>query len=247
MSFEQEARYTRAERFTYDEIKLRILDGRLAPGTRLVIRRLAKELGVSAIPVILALRMLERDGLLVNIPGHGNCVRTWSREEIIDLHRIRAFHEALAARLCTERATEEDIKAIVSANEAFKRATEASDPEAHVDADLSFHVALVRGAHCPDLERMTNNGAVIECSMREFGISLNFPRKVVQEFKELHTPIAEAIVQRDPDAAEKAARQHVEESLTRNLDWIDKIAQAMEDDAERSLPKWLQPRATSTG
>ncbi|MBI2844682.1 MAG: GntR family transcriptional regulator [Armatimonadetes bacterium] len=236
---EEEAPYVRAERFAYNEIKQRILDGRLAPGSRLIIRNLARELGVSAIPIMLALRMLERDGMLLNIPGHGTCVRTWSREEIIDLHRIRAFHEALAARLCAERASEADIRAIVAANESFIHATEANDPGAQVQADLEFHMAVVRGAHCSDLERMTNNGSITECSMREFGISLDFPRKIVQELKIVHNPIVAAITRRDPDAAEKAGRLHVEQSLARNLSWIEGIAAAMRDGYEQSIPAWL--------
>lgn len=64
-----------AEDLAYTDIKERILSGCLMPGDRLVHRNLAKELGISSGPVVLALRMLEREGLVVNAQGMGAFVR----------------------------------------------------------------------------------------------------------------------------------------------------------------------------
>ncbi|MBI2842883.1 MAG: GntR family transcriptional regulator, partial [Armatimonadetes bacterium] len=142
------------ERAAYSEIKQRIIDGRLPLGSRLVLRNLAQELGVSLIPVVEAVRMLERDGLVANVrsrgPGRGAQVRTWTRDEIVDLFKIRASLEALAADFCAERATDDEIAAVLTANEMFKDSTERHDSEMHIQADVEFHKAVVRGAHCPD-------------------------------------------------------------------------------------------------
>ncbi|MHB9037429.1 MAG: GntR family transcriptional regulator [Armatimonadota bacterium] len=217
----------RAEEIAYNEAKRRILDGRLAPGTRLVHRVLANELGVSSSPVVLALRMLERDGLVVNTPGLGACVRNWTRDEIVDSYRIRAFHEALAARLCAERALSYDLEAIRAANEAIKRSVDAQDSKANVWAELDFHLAIARGANCPDLQRLYENLSIVHRSMTAFGISLNVPRLLTAKIRDNHDPIVEAIRLKEPDMAERAAREHVEDSLARNLAWIEEVTAAI--------------------
>ncbi|OFX16383.1 MAG: hypothetical protein A2Z18_03330 [Armatimonadetes bacterium RBG_16_58_9] len=213
----------------YNEIRQRILDGRLAPGVRLVHRTLARVLGTSPNPIVLALRMLERDGLVTNTPGLGACVRTWSPAEIIDSYYIRAFHEALAARLCAERHTPAEMAAIDAAHEAVKQSFDNDDDAgSSVLAELRLHVAIVRGTHCPDLERIFENLAIVHRCMTAFGITLNVPRLLGPAVRDIHVPMVEAIRARDMDAAETAAREHVEDSLARNLAWIEKVSAALE-------------------
>ncbi|MHB9038221.1 MAG: GntR family transcriptional regulator [Armatimonadota bacterium] len=218
-----------AEEIAYYEIKQQILDGRLKPGARLVLRNLGKDLKVSLTPVTLALRMLERDGLVISVQGVGACVRDWDRKEIINLYEVRAFHEALAARLCAREANPLDIERISLANEAFKRAIDENDAEANIQADVEFHMAVVRSAHCVDLERMTENLSIMRCSMRIFALSLNIPESLTKSLRlstslrGVHQPLIDAIVSGDVDAAERLGRQHVEESLERNRVWIDEV------------------------
>jgi len=220
---------TSAEEIAYNEIKQRILDGRLRPGARLVLRALGKEMKISLTPVTLALRMLERDGLVVSTQGVGAYVRGWDRKEIINLYEIRAFQEALAARLCAREANSLDIDRIRSSNEAFMRAIDENDAEANLQADVEFHMAVVRGSHSSDLERMTENLSIMRCSMRMFALSLNAPDSLMaslrlsKDLRGVHQPIINAIASRDVDAAEMAGRQHVEDSLQRNRIWIDEV------------------------
>ena len=83
----------------------------------------------------------------------------------------------------------------------------------------------------PGLERVFENLSIVHRSMTAFGISLNVPRLLSQQVRDIHVPIIKAIKEHDPDAAEKAAREHVEQSLARNLAWIEKISAAMVDNA----------------
>ena len=48
-----------------------ISDGSLAPGARLTQEDLAERLAVSRQPVLQALRLLKKDGLLLDAPGRG--------------------------------------------------------------------------------------------------------------------------------------------------------------------------------
>jgi len=228
-----------AEDVAYSQIKQQILEGRLAPGLRLTLRTLASELGISITPVILALRMLERDGLVTNIQGMGTYVRKWERTEIIQLYEVRAFQEAVAARLCARDASGRDLEMIQKANASFKIAFDAGNAPANEQADVEFHMEVVGGAHCPDLQRILENQSIARCSMHLFALSLKVPTSVMNnlrlstQLRDVHDPIVEAIMNRDPDAAEKAARKHVEDSLERNRVWIDEVSEIVTNNQPR--------------
>lgn len=211
-----------AEDQAYNTIKEKIITAQLKPGTRLVHRKLAKELGMSPIPIVLALRLLERDGLVVNMPGMGAYVRTWDRDEIIDLYHIRASQEALAARLCAERATRVDMAMILDAKEGYEEALKHGDYAASVKADAAFHMSMVRGAHCAYLETMIGNLSIVDLSinMANFFLKKQKPTFSAEPIW-IHTHIVDALQKKDADAASAAAKEHIEASLRFNLALFD--------------------------
>ena len=77
--------------YAYTELRRRILDGELAPGTRLLLRRLAEELGVSVMPVRDAIRLLERDGL-VSSESHRDTISTRMWLEILAIREATPLH-----------------------------------------------------------------------------------------------------------------------------------------------------------
>jgi len=211
-----------AEDQAYNAIKEMIVKAQLKPGARLVHRKLAKELGMSPIPVVLALRLLERDGLVVNMPGLGAYVRTWSRDEIIDLYHIRASQEALAASLCAQRATRVDMARILDAKEKYQQALESGEFEAIVQADTEFHLSMVSGAHCAYLETMINNLSIVNLSiyMTNFYLKKQKPTFSAEPIW-IHTHIVDALEKKDAATASAAAKEHIEAALRFNLALFD--------------------------
>lgn len=65
----------------YEQIREQIQTGKLSPGTRLVNRKMAIELGTSMVPVREALNRLTSEGLLEHLPGGGNFVRKLNRKD----------------------------------------------------------------------------------------------------------------------------------------------------------------------
>lgn len=218
-----------AEDQAYNAIKEMIVKAQLKPGARLVHRKLAKELGISPIPVVLALRLLERDGLVVNMPGLGAYVRTWNRDEIVDLYHIRAAQEALAASMCAERATRVDMAGILDARDNYQQAVEQADFETIVQADTAFHMSMVRGAHCAYLETMIHNLSIVNLSINMSryyltGQEINSPTNPIW----LHIPIVKALKKKDAAGAAAAAREHIELSMELRLKSLDENANALE-------------------
>lgn len=93
----------------YDEIRMRIVDGRLPPGMRLKEHVLAEEVGVSRTPVREALRRLSTEGFVTLIANQGAAVTEWDARSLAGLIEVRSEIAALAARLAALRITTEQI------------------------------------------------------------------------------------------------------------------------------------------
>ena len=83
----------------YQRLRRMIVARELLPGFRLVLRNVAKQLGTSTMPVLEAIRRLEHDGLVTQIPKWGASVKEWSDHEQMEALYIRRALEGEAARL----------------------------------------------------------------------------------------------------------------------------------------------------
>ncbi len=84
-------------------IKEQILDGRFAPGQRLISTDLVLALGVSRGPLREAFRQLDAERLIDVEPNRGAIVRRLDALEVKDLYEIRIALEGYAARLAAEK------------------------------------------------------------------------------------------------------------------------------------------------
>ena len=122
-----------------------ISDGTLAPGTRVTQEDLAEQLNVSRSPVLQALRMLKKDGLLEDAPGRGLLVTRLEPLRISQLYRVRGALDALAAQLAAEYRAEIPA-ALISAG---RQAAGGSDVRAMIEADIAFHRAIYTASGNP--------------------------------------------------------------------------------------------------
>lgn len=124
-------------------MRSRILSGDLEPGSRIVVDDIRNRYNVSHIPVREALRYLEGEGLIRNVPNHGARVTELSAAEIDGLYDLRLILEtALIARSCTAKSPA-DIEVAEKALVAMSRLDPVADPVAFQDAHRDFHAALV--------------------------------------------------------------------------------------------------------
>ena len=75
-----------------------ILNGEFAPGMRLVIDDLAKQLGVSAIPVREALQQLSADGYVIIEPYLGARVAPIEAESVVEVFSLLETMEVVSSR-----------------------------------------------------------------------------------------------------------------------------------------------------
>ena len=89
----------------YNVVRQRILRGELGLGQPISRRKLAAELGMSFLPVSMALLRLEFEGLLESRPRAGTRVRIPSPEDVEGNYIVRQALETQAALLFAEIAT----------------------------------------------------------------------------------------------------------------------------------------------
>jgi len=212
----------------YFEIKNMIARRELLPGTPLVLQTLANKLGVSRMPILEAVRRLERDGLVTVMPQWGAAVKEWSGEEILDAYCIRRGLEGEAARHFVKRATSQDKDRLQELSDLFDKYA-ASDPLQCDEADLAFHLHIVRSTRLSRLYELIENSKIETTII--FGLSLTICNQLDDaKQKNLasvgnHRPVVKALLGQDPEEAVRAVWQHIDlnlELITRLLEEKDK-------------------------
>ncbi len=137
-----------------DALRQAIIDGRLAPGARLIERELIDMTGVSRTVIREALRQLESESIVDTIPNKGPIVRQLTRTEAEDLYLIRSVLEGLAARMFVTHAAPDDLVALKNALDRTVVAYEANIPEDILAVKNEFYSILFAGAGSETLSSM---------------------------------------------------------------------------------------------
>jgi DNA-binding GntR family transcriptional regulator len=196
-----------------DGLRQAIIDGRLAPGARLTERELTEMMGVSRTVVREALRQLETEGLIENIPNKGPVVRTLSLSEARDLYSVRAVLEGFAARLFADKATDAQIARLDQALVRVVAAYDSGDATAVLDSKNSYYGVLFEGAGSETLSSML---ATLHARIwRWRALGLTHPRRSDDRSRESVVrlqAVLGAIRSRDGDAAERLTRDEAQKA-----------------------------------
>jgi DNA-binding GntR family transcriptional regulator len=195
-----------------EELRDMILAGALQPGDRLRIDDLARQLGVSPMPVREALHQLAAEMSITLDPYRGFSIAALSATEAEDLYSTRVPLEALAAETAVPRLDETVLHALRDAVADQRRACEARDPAAFIRADLGFHRTLYAAAGRPVLARTIN--ALINSSVRYSHANLPL-RGSMDAALAAHLTILDACERRDAPLAAEVTRRHTREAAER--------------------------------
>lgn len=182
----------------------RILNGELAPGTRLREMHIASEFKISQGPVREALRELEAAGLVRTEPYKGTSVREVSKTDLREAYTVRAALEELAGRLAAPvlNGHVDELRELAL---GIEKAAQGNDIAGYVKHDVAFHRAIVKAADNRVLLRSWDAlGFEVRMQMRLANRTLD-----LSEFQKEHWPIIEALDQGDGTRAAKLLQQHV--------------------------------------
>src|ERR1700674_2378582 len=188
---------------------------------RLDERQLAQDFGVSRTPVREAMAQLEREGFVRSVPRRGVYVVRKTRKEAIELITAWAALEGMAARLITEKASQEDIASLRRMFATFEGGQVRAHLDEYSDVNIEFHQTIIR---------MSGNSVLIELAENLFTHMRMLRRKTISEEDRAdksirdHMNIIEALEARDTERAEDLVRNHalgLAEHVARHADYLD--------------------------
>ncbi|WP_370410296.1 GntR family transcriptional regulator [Streptomyces fradiae] len=200
-SGEFEPESERVTRHLRDEI----LDGVRPPGSKLVERELAAQLGVSRVPVRDALRALVAEGLVTPRPRTWAIVREFTASDVADLTEVRAALEVLTFRLAAERRTRDGLARLRARLDEELAAVRAGDAVAARRAAADFHETVTELA---DNEVLTELATIWRSRMRWLLGQHDHHLDMAEDHELLYGAIAE----RDTTLVEELVVRHLEHS-----------------------------------
>ncbi len=189
-------------------LKEQILDGRLAPGQRLISSDLVEQFGVSRGPLREAFRQLDAERLIDVAPNRGAIVRRLDVVEVKELYQIRMALEGFAARLAAEKINESDHRAYLTAVlERGRRHRTNPIFSAFITDNRDFHQAIVHICGNPELGKLIDKyqQPVFMIQLRQI-IGTD---QVIANALDEHERIAQGILSGSPEAAYLAMQTHL--------------------------------------
>jgi DNA-binding GntR family transcriptional regulator len=196
-----------ASRRVYRILREEILAGTLKPGQRLVRQKVAKRIGVSAIPVLEALHSLEREGLVEQNAMQGARVKVLSSDQLKNDLILREAIESQVARILAAKAKTGEL----DAEDLMRRARELdaftqTDNNAGMEMHMAFHLHTAQLAGYPilveELKKVWSRSFMLHAWLM----------LSVSPIPNWHQVLVEAILSGDPLRADEAARYHVTHS-----------------------------------
>jgi DNA-binding GntR family transcriptional regulator len=192
----------------YQQIRERILDGRLPQGSRVREGDMSDLLELSRTPVREALKLLSAEGYLDSEPNKGVTVATWSDVRVFDAYTVRATLEGLAASMAAAHADDETLTTLHSLCDSMDALLAEDEPpavERVTELNGRFHDLIAVAADNAVLAESIHRLAQVPAhrTFETYSV-VDLGRSFHQ-----HRQLAKAIESRDSMAAEIAMKAHI--------------------------------------
>jgi DNA-binding GntR family transcriptional regulator len=195
----------------YELIRADIMALRIPPNSRISIDELARQLGVSQTPIREALSRLEATGLVTKRHFVGYCCAPQlDRRQLDELYEMRLLLEPFAARCAATRMSDEQLAAVAKLVKAMEPGETRRSYDRFAVQDSELHDLIATGSG-----NTLVRDALSRLHTHLHIFRLRFHSEVTREASTEHARLVEALLQRDPAAAEAAMREHIEKSYQR--------------------------------
>jgi DNA-binding GntR family transcriptional regulator len=219
---------SRTYELVLDRLREAIIDGTLPPGEQIKTADIARDMGVSRMPVREALHRLEVEGLVLMQPYRGIIVSPLSVDGVRDAYELLSVIEGLATRKATERITDTACDKLEDILAGMSDALRQENYQAYARGNYSLHSEI-----CDWYEN--------ERAQEILGHLWNYVHRLrrvytasasrLAQAKREHEAIVAALRNRDAARVESIVRQH-------SLNSLAELLQQIEDD-----PKDIVTRA----
>lgn len=199
-----------------------ILDGQIPSGERIIEMEIAAQLGVSRMPVREALRILESEGLIQQIPRRGLFVTAFTEDDIREFYTIRGALEVCAIKIVIDRITPEELAAL---KDYCKKAREAFGRHDINEVCLwtaKFNEEIYNSCGMPRFKEEIKN---TQNYLRTFRLlSFRTSERTEQALNE-HEEIIRLVEAKDREGAARATEKHLYGAMTSYIEsWKERNA-----------------------
>ncbi|MDR0212318.1 MAG: FCD domain-containing protein [Pseudomonas putida] len=196
-----------------------IINGQLAPGSRLRLKELAEHYEAGVIPLREALSRLVTSGFVSSEDQKGFRVGRISAEEILDITRTRQLIECQALAESIRQGDVEWESQLVAAHHRLDRLPIVEGPERLMkpeweNAHEAFHQALIANCRSPWLLRLSH--MLREQTARYRMLSVHYPSSDERDVPGEHRALLDAALARDVETACALLARHYE-TTTRHV------------------------------
>lgn len=198
-----------------NQIRDMIIEGRLAPGTRINEGQVGAMLGVSRTPLREAIKTLASEGLVEIVPAKGAIVRRFLENDIREILFVLKALEQTAARLACWNATDKEIEAIQAMHSAMLSHYASRNRLPYFKLNQAIHSAIV----------LASGNSVLAHTHETLQSRIKRIRFVGNETPERwaaavaeHEEMMAALSARDPDRLAEILGRHLDRTLERVRD-----------------------------
>ena len=182
----------------------------LVPGTRIVERDIAEELGTSRTPVHEAVQRLADEGLIEVVPRSGTFVARIPLDALEEAMLVRNALESAIIEKAAERRSPEGMARLQAILDLQAAAVAATDLRAFHRSDEMFHAALAELSGYPGVWPIILQAKTQIDRYRQ--LTLPLAGRLVEVLSE-HRAVVDAIGSGDPAQAVRAMREHLDHVL----------------------------------
>jgi DNA-binding GntR family transcriptional regulator len=194
-----------------EHLREQIITGELAPGKRINEIELSSDLGTSRSPLREALRILETERLIVNIPRKGSYITELSLEDFFEVCQVREMIEFYAIDLMKEK----NIRDLSHVASILKKKSNSRmpSPDAPTEVKLEY-IANSRRYHAKLVESSGNNNLIqfyrtIYYSIQRYQFFYAFISGITDDGERDHREVLEWLMRGQYAKAKKCLKGHI--------------------------------------
>lgn len=194
-----------------DRLRDLIMQGQLAPGTKLNERVLCQQLGISRTPLREALKYLASEGVVELLPNRGAIVAPLDPARLQQIFAVLESLEGLAGELACRNATEQQLREIRALHFEMLAHHARHELADYFRCNQDIHIRIVEATGNEPLAQIYRS---LNANARRARYMANLSQERWDKAVEEHNEILDALTRRDAARLQRLLREHLENKLT---------------------------------
>lgn len=204
----------------YQGLRHMLYKKELVPGQKIICRDLAEKLGLSATPIIRALKWLELQGFVRHEPNRGYVMAPFSLREIEELYELRELIEPSLVPAVIERIDKEGLARLKAAHDAHLAAERDFYLQERLFKNRDFHMILATLSGKTTQIRILEN--IFDMLFLKYGGNY-FPISSLPATDQAHQEIYDAVAVRSLERAQSVLKNHLTNVKIQVMTGIKKV------------------------